>query len=148
MEIHLNRDSIKTKGKSAIGNFLKHLQVYKSSADFKAGSEYFNHFLEVSILLRRWTNRPSNTRRSWRRTRGQEGFQSNPTLSSTSRGSRDTKSTRPTAMGASIPLLPITRNAPSRSWRSGRRTTRSLSIDPVQTANVNNKQTICCLFIR
>ena len=41
----MNRDSIKTKGKEAMGNFLKHLQVYKSSADFKRGSEYFNHYL-------------------------------------------------------------------------------------------------------
>jgi dipeptidyl-peptidase-3 len=34
LEIHINKEAIFTKGKSAIGNFLKHLQVFKSTADF------------------------------------------------------------------------------------------------------------------
>lgn len=41
-----------------MGTFLKHLQVYKSSADFKRGSAYFNQFLEVIYLsnIGGWTN--------------------------------------------------------------------------------------------
>jgi dipeptidyl-peptidase-3 len=49
LEIILNKESIYTKGKKAIGEFLKHLQVYKSTADFKNGSQYFQQFLEVII---------------------------------------------------------------------------------------------------
>lgn len=41
-----------------MGTFLKHLQVYKSSADFKRGSAYFNQFLEVIFLsnIGGWTD--------------------------------------------------------------------------------------------
>lgn len=33
----MNKESIKEKGKNAMGKFLKHLQVFKSSADVKNG---------------------------------------------------------------------------------------------------------------
>ena len=47
LEIHLNKETIKTKGKDAIGMFLKLLQLYKSSANFKEGSKFFSKYLEV-----------------------------------------------------------------------------------------------------
>lgn len=43
----MNRDAIKEKGKNAMGKFLKHLQVYKSSADVKKGTDFLNRYLEV-----------------------------------------------------------------------------------------------------
>ena len=33
----MDKEEFRTKGKSALGNFLKHLQVYKSTADVKRG---------------------------------------------------------------------------------------------------------------
>ncbi len=41
----MNKESFKTKGKYAIGKFLQHLQVYKSTADFQKGQAYFNKYL-------------------------------------------------------------------------------------------------------
>jgi hypothetical protein len=41
----MDKEAFKTKGKAAIGRFLQHLQVYKSTADFKRGEPYFNKYL-------------------------------------------------------------------------------------------------------
>jgi hypothetical protein len=43
----LNKEAIRTKGKKAMGVFLQHLQVYKSTADNKRGIAFFNKYLEV-----------------------------------------------------------------------------------------------------
>lgn len=47
LQIHLNRETIQTKGKKAIGEFLKHLQIFKSTADFERGNKYFQKYLQV-----------------------------------------------------------------------------------------------------
>lgn len=41
----MDKETFKTKGKNAIGKFLQHLQIYKSTADFKRGTVYFNKYL-------------------------------------------------------------------------------------------------------
>lgn len=41
----MDKEAFKTKGKQAIGNFLQHLQIYKSTADFNRGTAYFNKYL-------------------------------------------------------------------------------------------------------
>jgi len=43
----LDRSQIKTTGKKAIGEFLKKLQVYKSTGDNVEGSKFFERYLEV-----------------------------------------------------------------------------------------------------
>jgi len=48
----MDKESFKTKGKQAMGKFLQHLQVYKSTADFKNGVAYFNKYLEVTFLIK------------------------------------------------------------------------------------------------
>lgn len=45
LEVHMDKEAFKTKGKNAIGKFLQHLQIYKSTADFKRGQAYFNKYL-------------------------------------------------------------------------------------------------------
>jgi dipeptidyl-peptidase III len=47
LEVHINKDTLPTKGRDAIGRFLKHLQIYKSTADFERGSKYFQQYLKV-----------------------------------------------------------------------------------------------------
>jgi hypothetical protein len=47
----MDKEAFKTKGKNAIGKFLQHLQIYKSTADFKRGQAYFSKYLEVVYLL-------------------------------------------------------------------------------------------------
>lgn len=51
LEIHVNKEAIPTKGKEAIGRFLKHLQIYKSTADFERGNKYFQKYLQVTLPL-------------------------------------------------------------------------------------------------
>ena len=48
----MDKEAFKIKGKNAIGKFLQHLQIYKSTADFKRGAAYFNKYLEVSYLTK------------------------------------------------------------------------------------------------
>lgn len=48
----MDKEAFKTKGKTAMGRFLQHLQIYKSTADFKRGHAYFNKYLEVIIDLK------------------------------------------------------------------------------------------------
>jgi hypothetical protein len=47
----MDKETFKTKGKHAIGKFLQHLQIYKSTADFKRGQAYFSKYLEVIYAL-------------------------------------------------------------------------------------------------
>lgn len=47
LEVHINNAAIPTKGKDAIGRFLKHLQIYKSTADSERGIKFFQKYLEV-----------------------------------------------------------------------------------------------------
>ena len=53
----MDKEAFKTKGKHAIGKFLQHLQIYKSTADFKRGQAYFSKYLEViyPLILGQWT---------------------------------------------------------------------------------------------
>lgn len=51
IEIHLDKNLILTEGKKAIGHFLKHLQIYKSTADFKRGEAFFKKYLKVNEKL-------------------------------------------------------------------------------------------------
>lgn len=46
--IQLDRSKINTVGKTAIGNFLKRLQLYKSTADFASGKEMFDRLSNVN----------------------------------------------------------------------------------------------------
>ena len=45
--IRVDRSKIRTEGRRAIGDFLLHLQLYKSCADVAAGTRYFNQFTGV-----------------------------------------------------------------------------------------------------
>ncbi len=45
LDVILNKQTIKTKGKQAIGRFLQHLQIYKSTADFQRGNKFFQKYL-------------------------------------------------------------------------------------------------------
>ena len=51
LEVHLNRDLIRSTGKQAVGEFLKHLQVYKSTADVVRGEAFFKKYLRVDEKL-------------------------------------------------------------------------------------------------
>ena len=57
LEVHVDREALPTKGKHAIGGFLKRLQIYKSTADSKRGIAYFQQYLEVLMLPHRSTRR-------------------------------------------------------------------------------------------
>ena len=46
--IKLDRSKIETEGKSAIGNFLCKLNVYKALADYPSASKLYNHYSTVS----------------------------------------------------------------------------------------------------
>uniref|UniRef100_A0AC34FTN9 Dipeptidyl aminopeptidase III n=1 Tax=Panagrolaimus sp. ES5 TaxID=591445 RepID=A0AC34FTN9_9BILA len=54
IKYRLDRSKIDTVGKPAIGEFLKQLQVYKSTGDFAAGSKLFNGYGEVGPQELRW----------------------------------------------------------------------------------------------
>ena len=45
--IRVDRTKIVSEGRRAIGDFLQHLQVFKSCADFESGSKYFEQFTNV-----------------------------------------------------------------------------------------------------
>lgn len=47
LELRINREEIKTRGKEAIGKFIQALQIYKSTADLERGTKFFKHYLEV-----------------------------------------------------------------------------------------------------
>jgi dipeptidyl-peptidase-3 len=47
----MNKDQILTKGKKAVGNFLRHLQIYKSTADSVRGEAFFKKYLQVDEKL-------------------------------------------------------------------------------------------------
>jgi len=49
VEVLLDRSLISTVGKTAIGNFLMKLQVFKSLGDFSAGSAMFGAYSEVDV---------------------------------------------------------------------------------------------------
>lgn len=45
--LHLNREYIISEGRPAIGEFLRTLQIYKSTADVDRGTAFFNQFVNV-----------------------------------------------------------------------------------------------------
>lgn len=47
LRLHLDRTKIISEGRPAIAAFLRTLQVYKSTADFEKGSQFFNPYTEV-----------------------------------------------------------------------------------------------------
>jgi dipeptidyl-peptidase-3 len=47
LEVHLDRSKIRTVGVPAIADFLNKLQVYKATADEKAGTEFYNKWTSV-----------------------------------------------------------------------------------------------------
>lgn len=51
LAILLDRSKIQTVGKQAIGNFLRKLQVYKSTGDYDAGKAMYEHYADVSDFL-------------------------------------------------------------------------------------------------
>lgn len=47
LEVHLDRSKIRSHGVPAIADFLNKLQVYKATADEKAGTEFYNQWTSV-----------------------------------------------------------------------------------------------------
>jgi len=47
LTIKLNRSKITTIGRKAVEDYLQRLHIYKATADFKAGSEYFAQMTHV-----------------------------------------------------------------------------------------------------
>lgn len=45
--LNIDKSQIRTTGREAIGEFIKHLQVYKTIADVENGEKFFNRYLEV-----------------------------------------------------------------------------------------------------
>uniref|UniRef100_A0AC34GNB5 Uncharacterized protein n=1 Tax=Panagrolaimus sp. ES5 TaxID=591445 RepID=A0AC34GNB5_9BILA len=54
LKFRLDRSKIDSVGKPAVGEFLKKLQVYKSTGDFDAGSKLFNGYGETGPEQLRW----------------------------------------------------------------------------------------------
>ena len=54
LRLHLDRTKIISEGRPAIAAFLKNLQLYKSTADFEKGSQFFNPYTEVDETFRQY----------------------------------------------------------------------------------------------
>uniref|UniRef100_A0A914Y951 dipeptidyl-peptidase III n=1 Tax=Panagrolaimus superbus TaxID=310955 RepID=A0A914Y951_9BILA len=54
LKFNLDRNKIDSVGKPAVGDFLKQLQVYKSTGDFAGGSKLFNEWGAVGPRELRW----------------------------------------------------------------------------------------------
>jgi len=52
--LKMDKKQIWTTGKKAMGEFCKHLQVYKSTADVEMGTKYFKKYLEVDEKMLRF----------------------------------------------------------------------------------------------
>ena len=128
----MNRDAIKEKGKNAMGKFLKHLQVYKSSADVKKGTDFLNRYLEVyNCNYHRWMNCLKNTKELSKRTRGQEEWVSNLTpLYNKVKPHRAIKNMKLQVMDV-LTLLSLTTDRIAKiSWNNGKSTTKSSNTEP------------------
>lgn len=51
MTIHIDSTKIQTKGFDAISQFLKQLQIYKSTANVEKGTQFFNSYCEVDDFM-------------------------------------------------------------------------------------------------
>lgn len=56
LKITLDREKIQTVGREAISNFLLKLQVYKSTADYEAANELYEHYSTVDGIFEKWRN--------------------------------------------------------------------------------------------
>lgn len=56
LRITLDREKIQTVGREAISNFLLKLQVYKSTADYEAANELYEHYSTVDGVFEKWRN--------------------------------------------------------------------------------------------
>lgn len=51
MLINFDHSKIRTVGFNAIGEYLKHLQIYKSTADVENGTNFFKKYSEVDSQM-------------------------------------------------------------------------------------------------